>query len=130
MKIMRWIGAVLAGWTVIVGCEHGAAPVTADRLVSSEAIARGRPLFVEHCAICHGETGNGHGRRRSGFETRPADFTSEAWRSRTSATEVLETIRDGKRGTSMPAWPALGDDQLADLTAYVLSLGAASRGKL
>lgn len=119
---------MLAGLAVIVGCERTSAPVTADRVASSEAIERGRPLFMRDCAICHGAKGDGRGQRRSGFETPPADFTSSAWRERSSAAHVFETIRHGKRGTSMPAWPTLSDDQVADLTAYVLSLGDDRRG--
>jgi mono/diheme cytochrome c family protein len=36
---------------------------------------------------------------------------------------VFQTIRDGIPGTAMPAWHTLGDDAVADLTAYVLALG-------
>jgi hypothetical protein len=36
---------------------------------------------------------------------------------------VFRSIRDGVPGTAMPAWRALGDDSLANLTAYVLTLG-------
>jgi mono/diheme cytochrome c family protein len=38
--------------------------------------------------------------------------------------QVFRAIRDGIPGTAMPAWRMLGDDALADLTAYVMTLGA------
>jgi mono/diheme cytochrome c family protein len=82
----------------------------------------GRKLFQESCAICHGERGDGQGVRASAFATPPRDFTNAAWQRSTSPSRVFRAIRDGLPGTAMPAWRALGDDSLVDLTAYVLSL--------
>jgi mono/diheme cytochrome c family protein len=96
--------------------------VPADRLQSSEARERGRVLFLEHCALCHGERGDGRGRRREGLEGRPADFTSEHWRRRMSPRLVYHAIREGVRGTPMPSWKVLEPEQTWDLVAYVLSL--------
>lgn len=89
---------------------------------SPEARARGRVLFHEHCVLCHGENADGRGQRREGLSGRPADFTSAAWRSEATSDGVSHAIREGKPGTSMPAWRSLGDSEVADLTAYVLSV--------
>jgi len=35
---------------------------------------------------------------------------------------VFEVVSEGKRGTSMPAWPTLSSDQKWDVVAYVLSV--------
>jgi mono/diheme cytochrome c family protein len=35
---------------------------------------------------------------------------------------VRATIRDGLRGTPMPAWPTLTVDEVDDLTGYLLSV--------
>jgi len=101
--------------------------VSDERLASSEARAHGAVLFAEHCALCHGSKGEGQGQRRAGFASRAADFTSSAWRNDATASQVFETIHNGKPGTSMPAWRSLSDDDIADLTAYVLSLGEGAR---
>ncbi len=92
------------------------------RAASPEAARLGRPLFLRYCAICHGERGDGQGARASAFTTPPRDFTNEAWRRSTSARRVYRAVRDGLPGTPMPAWRALGDDAVVDLTAYVLSI--------
>ncbi len=120
---------MVAALTVIVGCERDTAPVVGARLLSSAARARVGALFVRHCAICHGDAGDGRGRRRAGFESRPADFTSTAWRSRMTPAAVFDAIRNGKRGTSMPAWRVLADEEIVDLTAYVLSLAEAEKDR-
>jgi mono/diheme cytochrome c family protein len=95
---------------------------------SATAQRDGRTLYMQACAICHGERGDGQGARVSAFATPPRDFTNEAWRRSTTPARVYRAIRDGVPGTAMPAWRALGDDALVNLTAYVLSVSAA-RGR-
>lgn len=97
--------------------------VPAAVLASPEARERGRALFVTHCALCHGERGDGEGLRREGLDRRPRNFTDRSWRQSTSPRRVFFAIREGIAGTAMPAWGILSDQDAWDLTAYVLSLG-------
>ena len=97
--------------------------VPVARLVSAEARTRGGGLFLEHCALCHGERGDGQGVRREGLARPPRDFTNAAWRRSTSPRRVFFTIREGLSRTPMPPWKALGEQDAWDMTAYVLSLG-------
>ena len=92
-------------------------------LVSAEARRRGGETFDTHCALCHGERGDGYGSRREGLMRPPRAFTDRAWRQSTSPRRVFFTIREGIRGTPMPAWPSLSEQETWELTAYVLSLG-------
>jgi mono/diheme cytochrome c family protein len=94
-----------------------------DRFASAEARDRGRSVFLMNCAICHGDHGDGIGARREGLIGQPRDFTNAMWRASTSPQRVVYAIREGRAQTSMPAWPTLTDDQVWDVTAYVLSLG-------
>lgn len=103
--------------------EYRGLPVREDRLAAESARERGRTVFVMNCAICHGARGDGLGVRREGLVGRPRDFTSSAWRATASPRRVVFAIREGLTQTSMPAWPALTDDEVWDVTAYVLSLG-------
>ena len=109
-------------------CEGGELPdtyrymeVPEARLASAEARDRGRGLYLEHCALCHGERGDGRGRRRN-LSSRPRDFTDHRWRDDTSPLEVYHAVREGVHGTAMPAWKVLDDGQTWDLVAFVLSL--------
>jgi mono/diheme cytochrome c family protein len=96
--------------------------VPSARLASAEARERGRALFAMHCALCHGEDGDGEGQRREGLTTRPRNFTDPSWQRSVSPRRVFFVIREGKAGTAMPAWPSLSDEDAWDVTAYVLSL--------
>ncbi len=91
-------------------------------LTSPDARARGAALFHAHCTLCHGEHGDGHGLQRMGLDPKPRDLTDPAWRRSTSARHVFHAIREGVRGTAMPSWRSLNQQDAWDLTAYVLAL--------
>jgi mono/diheme cytochrome c family protein len=97
--------------------------VPSARLASPEARARGRALFVSNCTLCHGQRGDGRGPRTAGFSKPPANFTDPAWRRDATPRRVFFAIREGVRGTPMPSWRWLRDDEIWDLVAYVLSIG-------
>ena len=129
---MRPLFAALAILLTFTGCRgaDGDLPASYRGLLTPEAgmrsaasRQRGRRLFVAYCALCHGEAANGHGARAEGLARSPADFTSQAWRGRTSARRAFFVIREGVRGTPMPGWKSLSDGEVWDLVAYVLSVG-------
>ena len=103
--------------------EYRRMTVPDDRLSAASARERGRALFLANCAICHGERGDGLGLRREGLVGRPRDFTNAMWRASTSPRRVVFAVREGRAQTSMPSWPTLTDDEVWDVTAFVLSLG-------
>ncbi len=85
-------------------------------------------LFARHCAVCHGDTGNGHGRASRHLYPRPRDLrngrsalvgTINAVPSREDLEKVLV---NGMPGTSMPAFPELTQSQRSVLAGEVLRL--------
>ena len=136
---MRWLRAALLISLSYTACSrtdsdlpppYASTSVPTERLGSAESIARGRALFAANCALCHGERADGRGQRAAGFSKAPANFTDPGWRQRTSARRAFYVIREGVRGSPMPSWKALGEDECWDLAAYVLSVArAAPRGR-
>ena len=102
--------------------DYSQVDVPQARLSSDEARQRGRLIYERKCQLCHGEHADGNGVRSKGLSRRPADFTSAEWRSNVSARFLFEIVSEGKRGTSMPAWPTLSNDEKWDVVAYVLSV--------
>jgi len=97
--------------------------VPTARLDDPAARARGRDLYLEHCAHCHGARADGRGLRHSAFAGPPADFTSRAWRRRISPRRAFQVVREGSPGTAMPAWKGtLRAEESWDVVAYVLSV--------
>ena len=97
----------------------------AGLLESTAARERGRALYLEHCALCHGIEADGRGVREHALSGPPADFTRSSWRGATSAGEVFAVVREGVRGTSMPSWRSLSEDETWDIVAYLWSVGEA-----
>ncbi len=91
-------------------------------LSSDEARQRGRTIFQSKCALCHGARADGKGARSKGLSRKAADFTNPEWRSSTTPRALFRILSEGKRGTSMPAWPTLSNEQKWDVIAYVLSV--------
>jgi mono/diheme cytochrome c family protein len=102
--------------------DYGQVAVPVSQLASDEARDRGRATFEKKCALCHGDRADGNGVRSSALSRKPANFQSTDWRSNTSPRDVFRILSEGKRGTSMPAWPTLSDEEKWDVVAYVLSV--------
>ena len=80
----------------------------------TEAIAAGRPLFVEKCSPCHGPNGEGgHG---------PSLVEGREIR-RSSDQELYNSVKNGVPGTDMPGFP-LPERQIWQLVAFSRSLTA------
>ena len=127
---MKATGALLMS-LALSACSAEDAPSTIDyskvevpveRLSSDDARGRGRALFRKKCALCHGERADGNGARREGLSGKPINFHNKEWRANTSSLALFEVLSEGKRGTSMPAWPTLSEEQKWDVIAYVLSV--------
>lgn len=94
-------------------------------LASAQARARGETIFQAKCALCHGTRADGDGVRKTGLSRRPPDFRSAEWRAGVTPEQVHDIVRHGKRGTSMPGWPALSDAETWDVIVFVLSVSEA-----
>lgn len=87
------------------------------RASDQEAAARGKALFEEQCASCHGEEGKGNP------ELGAPDLTDAVWLYGSEKADIVESIRTG-RGGVMPAWAGRLDAvTLKQLAVYVHSLG-------
>ena len=99
-------------------------PTPKDLLTSSERRTDGQALFARHCALCHGERGDGNGVRRT-LSKPPADLSDPMWQQQADPPGVYRAIRDGVPRSPMAAWRILSEEQTWALTAYILSLNEA-----
>ena len=78
----------------------------------------GGDLFKQKCAMCHGPDGKGY----SALKT--PDFTNPKVQGSLTDKEIVEAIKNGKKGTAMPAFgDKLSAEQIHSLVAYLRSLG-------
>lgn len=103
--------------------------------LSTADLVRGRNLYEVRCAQCHGSSGDGNGPQAAAMYPRPRDyrkgvfkFTSTTYGSKPMREDLVLTLRRGIRGTSMPSFALLPDEELEALVDYVLALSR--RGEL
>ncbi len=111
--------------------KHAAGAVNSDQ----QGVAFG--LYREHCAHCHGVTGDGAGSTAGFLDPYPRDFRlgkfkfkSTPLRQAPTHQDLLDIINNGIPGTAMPAFWRLHDvevDILADYVRYLSVRGQVER---
>ncbi len=82
-------------------------------------LARGRQIYLQACAACHGA--DGHPNTALGLQTKPPDFRTEA--GPLSPRRIFSAATYGVPKTQMPAFDTgLSDPERWDVAFYVLSL--------
>ncbi len=97
--------------------------------------ARGKAIFVDHCALCHGLHGKGDGPRsaffQQGIQYIP-DLTFEGLLKGRDK-ELLQSISEGLRRLPEPAYVMpqfkyiLSEEEIKSVLAYVKTLPAAAK---
>ena len=85
-------------------------------------VVRGRELYINNCATCHGENGDGRGPRAYFINPKPRNFLHTASRASLNRPALQRIISKGKLRTEMPAWEKVFDaQQIADVGEYVFT---------
>ena len=99
-----------ARWTVGLFAIVSLCGAQTNPFTTPQALEQGGALFQLHCAVCHGSRGEGG---------RGADLTTGQFRRGNSEAQLFSAIRNGLRGTEMPAVRA-NDDEVWKMVAFVL----------
>ncbi len=87
------------------------------------SLARGRELFAQSCASCHGVSGRGDGPAAAGQEPPPASLADAALLADRSPLDFYHRITLGVAGTSMVGFDrALGEDDRWAVALYASTL--------
>ena len=109
------------GLTSAVPAASAAAPAA----VKPEALAKGRGIYNNTCAPCHGESGRGNGPGAGAFKPAPRDHTDRAYMDTLTDKNIADVIQMGgaiKGKPLMPSNPQIRGTDLEALVAYVRSL--------
>ncbi|MDR2877948.1 MAG: c-type cytochrome [Chromatiales bacterium] len=127
MGLHEGVSEKAGGETVPSYPAHHPAPVAVDM---SAAFAqglrgdarRGEAFYMQNCYACHGKNGDGQGPRASFIQPSPRDFLAQDSRQRFNRPALYTAIANGKRGTVMPAWKTVLDEQqIADVAEFVFT---------
>ena len=92
-------------------------PVFPDRAPSA---ARGRALYEDHCAACHGIGADGRGAVAANLKPSPANFTDPAFMRGETPFDFFHVITLGRVNSAMPAWgDVLSLQDRWDLVSFV-----------
>jgi mono/diheme cytochrome c family protein len=114
--------------------EDAAEPLLVQQ-VDRLHLAHGRDVYTRQCAGCHGNTGDGQGPAAPYLDPLPRDyrlgkfkFTSTPRGSKPRREDLARIIRRGAKGTSMPSFRWMSEEDLQAVIDYVVLLS--SRGEM
>lgn len=91
----------------------------------------GEVLYQRHCAACHGATGDGHGPASVWLYPKPRDFSAGQFKIKSTPGQALPTdgdllqsVKRGLPGSSMPGFAYLSEAELREVVQYVKFLTA------
>lgn len=138
MKKIRNALLVLGAVSLLGACQT--APKTdlaadqakADSLRVAAAIEAGAPVYLQHCAMCHGDGGNGDGEVAAGIAThgvKVARLNDLDRMSKLTREELEKVVRNGgahtNRSEYMPAWAdSLSEEQITNVVEFITSLAS------
>ncbi len=94
-----------------------------------ELLARGKALYAQICATCHGAEGKGDGPAAKGLNPKPRNFTEPAgWKNGARLEDIYKTLDEGIKGSAMMAYKDLRRKDRMALVHVVQSLGAFDHG--
>jgi mono/diheme cytochrome c family protein len=94
-----------------------------------ELMVRGRLLYAQTCATCHGAEGKGDGPAAKGLNPKPRNMTLQAgWKKGTRLEDIYRTLEEGIAGSAMVAYKDLRRKDRMALAHLVQSLGAFEHG--
>ncbi|MCA9066496.1 MAG: cytochrome c [Planctomycetaceae bacterium] len=115
--------------------DAGPPSLTREQFVRLQQLKHGQQVYTRRCVQCHGESGGGDGPAADMLYPRPRDytagtfkFTSTPYDYRPLRSDLVDTVRRGIRGTSMPSFSLLPDEDIEAVIDYVIVL--TQRGEL
>jgi putative copper export protein/mono/diheme cytochrome c family protein/peroxiredoxin len=139
-RIRRWLWIFAAGlitmgmgfWLWLPKLTVDAYPTTYVRPTvpyTALSVVNGLQLYSEHCAVCHGEEGDGDGPAAAGLRPRPSDLTAKHTADHTAG-DIFWWLTHGKKGTAMPGFQdRLSEEERWDLINVVRILSAAEQAR-
>ena len=117
-------------------CGTPLAPIVfGDPKADRTRLQLGAVVFAARCQQCHGVNGDGQGIAAQYLSPKPRDytkgifkFTSTPYGAKPRRADILQTLRRGVTGTSMPSFADLSPEDLDAVADYVIFLS--QRGEL
>ena len=104
-----------------------AMPIAAQ-LPAASTQGRGKAIYEQNCAVCHGADGQADTPVSRLLTPRPRNFTDRIDMGRLSVDRIYRAIKEGRPGTAMAAWSqVLTELEIGDVIDYVQSFASSGR---
>jgi mono/diheme cytochrome c family protein len=123
MLLAFW--GLLAGLTLLLALTSASAAAGPSQQIPSDppSASRGRALFQENCAPCHGATGLGDGATAAELPNGATMLADPLIARQATPADWFQITKEGRMDLMMPPWKnRLTDQQIWDVTAYALAL--------
>ncbi len=111
--------------------ELQAQPASPAPASATDPLAAGRAVYEQHCAACHGLTGDGTGPAAVWLYPKPRHFNSGLFKIKSTPAgflptdeDLLKSVTRGMPGSSMPSFTYLTETERRDVVQYVKYLTA------
>jgi mono/diheme cytochrome c family protein len=124
---------------LVIAAAAGCSLPPRKAAVDPQSVARGKSVYLQNCAPCHGTTGEGNGPLAREYDPPPTNLVASGVRVSTRGLDVVieiphyssrlveERVTTGNR--EMPALnEILTEQEIDDVVAYVRHLIAAQKG--
>lgn len=92
---------------------------------NADLLARGKTVYAQTCATCHGPEGKGDGPGGKGLTPIPRNFTTpEGWKNGSRLEDIYRTLEEGIKGSSMVSYNYLSKRDRMALAHVVQGLGS------
>jgi len=116
--------------TIVTGITYFLIAGSIAARAETPAQDQGKTLYEKHCAVCHGEKGDGKGSAARFLFPKPRDLTLGVYRVRSTSTgepptddDILATLTDGMPGSAMPSFSELSKEEKTAIVEYLKELG-------
>jgi mono/diheme cytochrome c family protein len=106
-----------------------------DAAQAQAVLQTGERVYLENCAACHGQRGDGKGPEAERLKTKPRDFTGGIYKFRSTPSgslpldeDIFRTISRGVRSTSMLGQLHLSEKERWAVTEYLKTFSQRFRG--
>jgi cytochrome c oxidase cbb3-type subunit III len=97
------------------------APLTATVVQAAES-PDGAAVYKQRCQMCHGADGKGFPAIKT------PDLTDPKWQASVTDKEITDVIKNGKKGTPMPAFAdKLKDDEIQAVVKFIRSFDSSKK---
>lgn len=105
------------------------AGANANKAIATPTIEKksSKELYQTHCAMCHGDKGEGNGILIAESNIKMANFTSVEWKAITENDYIIDIINKGgaalEKNSVMPGWEnVLSEEEILEMSEYLRSM--------